>query len=80
METIRRAPSNNTIETSSTDEVNIISGIIRCADCGAAMAFVHREREDSEDKMLYRYSRYNNGGKEACSTHMIDAWYWKASF
>ena len=66
-------PSNNTIKTGNTDEVNIFSGIIRCADCGAAMAFVRRERKNSEDKMFYRCSRYNNGGKEACSTHTIDA-------
>jgi len=73
METIRRAPSNNTIKTGSTDEVNIFSGIIRCADCGAAMAFVRRERKNGRDKMFYRCSRYNNNGKEACSTHTIDA-------
>lgn len=73
METIRRAPSNNTIKTNSTDEVNIFSGIIRCADCGAAMAFVRRERKNGRDKMFYRCSRYNNNGKEACSTHTIDA-------
>lgn len=73
METTKRAPSNNTIKTGSTDEVNIFSGIIRCADCGAAMAFVRRERKNGRDKMFYRCSRYNNGGKEACSTHTIDA-------
>lgn len=73
METIRRAPSNNTIKTGNADEANIFSGIIRCADCGAAMAFVRRERKNSGDKRFYRCSRYNNGGKEACSTHTIDA-------
>jgi DNA invertase Pin-like site-specific DNA recombinase/uncharacterized protein YeeX (DUF496 family) len=73
METTKRTPSNNTIKTGSTDEVNIFSGIIRCADCGAAMAFVRRERKNGRDKMFYRCSRYNNNGKEACSTHTIDA-------
>lgn len=73
MNTIKHAPSNNTIKASGTEETNLFSGIIRCADCGAAMAFVRRERKSSSDKTMYRCSRYNNNGKEACSTHTIDA-------
>lgn len=73
IESTRHAHSNHTIKINSTDEVNAFSGIIRCADCGAAMAFVRRKRKNSRDKIFYRCSRYNNDGKEACSTHTIDA-------
>ncbi len=69
----RHAHSNHAIKVGSTDEINTFSGIIRCADCGAAMAFVRRERKNGRDKMFYRCSRYNNNGKESCSTHTIDA-------
>ena len=73
MDATKRAPSNNTIKVNGMEEVNLFSGIIRCADCGAAMAFVRRERKSGKEKMIYRCSRYNNNGKEACSTHTIDA-------
>ncbi len=73
MENTKRAPSNHAIKVDSADEINLFSGIIRCADCGAAMAFVRRERKNGIDKMIYRCSRYNNSGKNTCSTHTIDA-------
>ncbi len=73
MEKTKRAPSNNVIQGNSTDEVNLFSGIIRCADCGAAMAFVRRTRKSGKDKIIYRCVRYNNNGKDVCSPHTIDA-------
>jgi len=62
--------ANNTVRS---DEANLFSGIIRCASCGAAMAFVRKERKASSDKLIYRCSRYNNNGKTACKAHTIDA-------
>ncbi|NLW78399.1 MAG: recombinase family protein [Ruminococcaceae bacterium] len=72
MEKTKRASSNNAIQANSTDEVNLFSGIIRCADCGAAMAFIRRERKNGADKITYRCVRYNNNGKNTCSPHTID--------
>ena len=73
MDATKRASSNHSIKVNSRKEVSLFSGIIRCADCGAAMAFNQRERKNGNAKMIYRCSRYNNGGKDACSTHTIDA-------
>ena len=73
LETIRRATSNNTIKTGSTDEVNIFSGIIRCADCGAAMAFNRKVEKSGVVRRFYRCSRYANSGSKSCSMHTIDA-------
>ena len=73
MDATKRAPSNHAIKVNRKKEVSLFSGIIRCADCGAAMAFNQRERKNGNVKMIYRCSRYNNGGKGACTTHTIDA-------
>ena len=68
----RSAPSNHTVKTNSMDEINLFSGIIRCADCGAAMAFNRKVRKGGGEKLFYRCSRYANNGSEACTTHTID--------
>jgi len=72
LEKTRAAPSNHSIKTSGTDEINLFSGIIRCADCGAAMAFNRKVRKGVEDKLFYRCSRYANNGAKACTTHTVD--------
>ena len=69
----RRAHSNNTIKVSGADEVNIFSGIIRCADCGAAMAFNRKVEKSGVVRRFYRCSRYANSGSKSCSMHTIDA-------
>ena len=69
----KRTANNSTVKANNNDEVNLFSGIIRCADCGASMAFVRRTRKSGNDKIIYRCSRYNNNGKDVCSTHTIDA-------
>ncbi len=63
-------PSNHTIQVNSTNSVNLFSGLIRCADCGAAMAF-NRKLYRGNERIIYRCSRYANHGKEQCSTHSI---------
>lgn len=73
MDATKRAPSNHAIKVTSKNEISLFSGIIRCADCGAAMAFNQRKRKNGNVKKIYRCSRYNNGGKGACTTHTIDA-------
>ena len=66
------APSNHSIKTNSTDEINLFSGIIRCADCGGIMAFNRKMRKNGTEKLYYRCSRYANNGNETCTTHTID--------
>jgi DNA invertase Pin-like site-specific DNA recombinase len=72
IEATRSAPSNHIIKTNSTDEINLFSGIIRCADCGSAMAFNRKIRKNGEEKLFYRCSRYANNGREFCTTHTVD--------
>jgi DNA invertase Pin-like site-specific DNA recombinase len=63
-------PSNHTIQVNSTNTVSLFSGIIRCADCGSAMAF-NRKVYNGGDRMIYRCSRYANHGREQCSPHSV---------
>jgi hypothetical protein len=68
----RSTPSNGTIRRNSMDEVSLFSGIIRCADCGAAMIFNRKIRKSGAEKHFYRCSRYTNNGSASCTTHIID--------
>ena len=72
MSNMKRAPSNNTIKVNSTEEVNLFSGIVRCADCGAAMAFNRKAYKSGAERKFYRCSRYANNGHNTCSMHTID--------
>lgn len=72
LEKAKNAPSNCSIKTSSTGEISLFSGIIRCADCGAAMVSNRKERKGGY-KNTYRCSRYVNNGRNSCTIHYIDA-------
>jgi hypothetical protein len=72
LEETQSAASNHSVRINSTDEVNLFSGMIRCADCGAVMAFNRKTRKGGGEKRFYRCSRYANNGKDTCSTHTID--------
>jgi len=68
------APSNNFVrKASGADEANLFSGIIRCADCGAAMAFNRKVRKSGREKLIYRCGRHANNGGSTCTTHTIDS-------
>jgi site-specific DNA recombinase len=58
------------IRVSSEAEVSLFSGILKCADCGAAMAF-NRKVYKGTVSHIYRCSRYAMHGKSVCSTHSI---------
>lgn len=73
MDSTKRASSHHSIQVNSTDNVNIFSGIIRCADCGAAMAFNRKVGKNGAERRFYRCSRYANSGSKSCSIHTIDA-------
>lgn len=68
----KRAPAKSPDKVDNTEEVNIFSGIIRCADCGAAMAFNRKAYKNGAERKFYRCSRYANNGSKSCSTHTID--------
>ena len=57
-------------KTTKRATVGLFSGLIRCADCGSALAYQRRQRKDKEIG-VYRCSRYNNNGSGACTTHDI---------
>jgi hypothetical protein len=58
------------IRASSEAEVSLFSGILKCADCGAAMAF-NKKVYKGMVSHIYRCSRYAMHGKSVCSTHSI---------
>ncbi|MCL2141077.1 MAG: DUF4368 domain-containing protein, partial [Dehalococcoidia bacterium] len=65
-------PRNAVRVNKGVNEVNLFAGIIRCADCGATMAFNHRVGKKGKARSFYRCSRYCNNGEKACTTHTID--------
>jgi DNA invertase Pin-like site-specific DNA recombinase len=66
-------PRNAVRNNKHINEVNLFAGMIRCADCGATMAFNHRVGKKGKVKSFYRCSRYCNNGEKACTTHTIDS-------
>lgn len=63
--------SHSRVGTPKTKTIGIFSGIIKCADCGSPLACSRKKLAHSE-KNVYRCSKYNNGGKNACNTHYIE--------
>lgn len=63
----------NSIRATRSGDINVFSGIIRCADCGAAMAFNKRVNKNGTKYRFYRCSRYANSGSKSCSMHFVDA-------
>ena len=63
----------NSIRATRSGDINVFSGIIRCADCGAAMAFNERVNKIGTKYRFYRCSRYANSGSKSCSMHFMDA-------
>jgi len=73
MDEAKRTDTPNPIRVNSTNEISVFSGIIRCADCGAAMAFNRKVTKSGVVRRFYRCSRYANSGSKSCSMHTIDA-------
>jgi len=68
----KNSASNGNAKINGGGEINIFSGMMRCADCGAAMIFNRKVRKNGEEKKFYRCSRYVNNGSNSCTTHTID--------
>ena len=68
-----KTQANTLVRRGRTAEISLFSGLIRCADCGASMAFNRKVRKNGVSKLVYRCSRYANNGGKSCTTHTIDA-------
>lgn len=62
--------NSRTIRRSSSGEISLFSGIVKCADCGVNMTY-NRKYYKSYVKEYYRCGTYTNKGKTACSCHTI---------
>lgn len=70
-ETVQKRMRTRTYTKVNSDgEVSLFSGFLRCADCGASMAYTTK-RFGGREYCLYRCSRYANNGKTGCSIHSI---------
>ena len=59
------------VQKTKYDTLGLFAGVLRCADCGSPLAFMHKKLQSGE-KGVYRCSRYNNNGGKACTTHYIE--------
>ncbi len=66
----RIATNGRRIKTNSNAEISLFAGILKCADCGGALAF-NVKRQAHGNKHIYKCSRYANHGKGACTAHYI---------
>lgn len=67
----QRLARRERVRITKKNTVGLFSGKIFCATCGGHLAYMHKATKD-EEKGVYRCSRYNNGGKSACTAHYID--------
>jgi len=66
-----RLTSGYRAKTRTVMKNGLFSGVIRCADCGSALALNVKQRASGIPKRIYKCSRYANSGKIACSTHYV---------
>ena len=66
----RKAVPRNT-RFDKNAHIGLFSTILRCADCGSALAYMRKKLKTSE-KGVYRCTRYNNNGGSACTPHYIE--------
>lgn len=66
----RFATNHIKAKASKRAKASLFAGILRCADCGGAMAFTVGSKQTRHTDR-YRCSTYTNKGKDTCSNHMI---------
>ncbi len=66
-----RMRTNSRVAKTKEKTVGMFAGILRCTDCDSPLAYMRKKLANGE-KGLYRCSRYNNNGSNACSTHYIE--------
>lgn len=62
--------SGTTVRKTKTGDVSLFAGIVCCATCGSILSPISKNSKDGATR-LYRCSKYNNGGKSACSSHSV---------
>ena len=67
----KRLNSRTRVNTTKKKTVGLFAGLVRCADCGSPLAYSIRKLKSGE-KGVYKCSRYNNNGSDACTLHYID--------
>lgn len=65
-----RFRENKRTRVSYSGEVSLFSGIVKCAECGSAMAF-NIKKCGPREYPIYRCGKYANNGKKTCSIHSI---------
>ncbi|NLC73935.1 MAG: recombinase family protein, partial [Clostridiales bacterium] len=65
---LKRAGRGGHAHQTKTGVVGLFSGMIRCADCGASMAYMRKQLKSGEIG-TYRCTNYNTGG--SCTGHYI---------
>ncbi|MCL2188186.1 MAG: recombinase family protein [Defluviitaleaceae bacterium] len=68
-ETVQELLKQDTRASSKNEAVKPLSGVILCADCGAAM--VHKTNTNNGKRYGYYVCSGHRANKESCSTHMI---------
>ncbi len=66
-----RMRTNSRVAKTKEKTVGMFAGILKCADCDSPLAYMRKKLANGE-KGLYRCSRYNNNGSNACGTHYIE--------
>ena len=61
---VQRLLQKRTVETSPSDRIYLLSGLLRCANCGSSMVVAHRGR-------YYTCSGYQQKGKNFCSFNNV---------
>ena len=69
-----RLGTNTRTRRTKSNTQGLFSGLIKCVDCGSRLAY-NVKRQHGSEQGVYRCSRYNNNGKEACSAHYIQESY-----
>ena len=67
---IKKEKKKKSTRINSTGEVSLFSGVLRCADCGAPMAYNHKVYKGVATP-IYRCTGYAMHGKSVCSPHSI---------
>lgn len=67
-----RMKKKHITHTTRSGEPSLFTGIVRCADCGAAMAYtVSKSNSGKQSYHLYKCTRYATHGRGICTLHNV---------
>ena len=64
----KRITENKHFRTNSKNEIGLFSGVLKCAECGSALAFNVKKLAHGT-KNIYKCTRYTSHGREVCTPH-----------